>query len=88
MSDKQVRQEILDVFQWDPRVEAAHIEVTVEHGVVTLTGSVATDDERTAAREAVRHVAGVRQLVERIEVRLPASRPNRQSDSEFELETD
>jgi osmotically-inducible protein OsmY len=86
MSDKQVRQEILDVFQWDPRVEAAHIEVTVEHGVVTLTGAVATDDERTAAREAVRHVAGIRQLVERIEVRPPASTPSRQSESESELD--
>jgi hypothetical protein len=33
MSDKQLRQEILDVFQWDQRSKLA-----IENGVVTLTG--------------------------------------------------
>ncbi len=88
MSDKQVRQEILDVFQWDPRVEAAHIEVSVEHGVVTLTGAVRTDDERIAAEEAIRHVAGVRQLLERIEVREPAATAAWHGKPEVEVATD
>jgi len=88
MSDKQVRQEILDVFQWDPRVEAAHIGVSVEHGVVTLTGAVGTDDERIAAEEAIRHVAGVRQVLQRIEVRQPPVGTSWQGKSESELATD
>ena len=69
MSDNHLRQEILDVFQWDPRIEAAHIGVVVEHGVVTLTGAVASDDQRIAAEQAIRHVVGVRALQQRLEVR-------------------
>ena len=88
MSDKQVRQENLDIFQWDPRVEAAHIEVTVEHGIVTLTGTVGSDDERIAAAEAIRHVAGVRQLLLHIEVWPSASGPDRHERSDLETSTD
>jgi osmotically-inducible protein OsmY len=88
MSDKQVKQEILDVFQWDPRVETAHIGVSVEHGVVTLTGDVGTEDERIAAEEALRHVAGVRQILQRIEVRYPAAASTRHGELEFEIATD
>lgn len=69
MSDKQLQQDILDVFQWDPRVETAGISVNVENGVVTLTGAVGTDEERVAAAEDIAHVAGVRLLRQKIEVR-------------------
>lgn len=67
MSDKQLRQEILDVFQWDPRIEATHVNVAVQNGVVTLTG-VGTNDEQIATEQAIRHVAGVRELLQKIEV--------------------
>jgi osmotically-inducible protein OsmY len=67
MSDRQLRQEILDVFQWDPRIGATHVNVAVQNGVVTLTG-VGTNDERIATEEAVRHVSGVRELLQKIEV--------------------
>ena len=69
MKDKQLQQDILDVFQWDPRVEAAEIGVSVKKGIVTLTGAVGTDEERVAAEEDICHVAGVRELRQRIEVR-------------------
>jgi len=88
MSDKHLRQEILDVFQWDPRVEAAHIGVDVENGVVTLTGAVGTDDERIATEEAIRHVAGVRKLLQKIEVRQTPIGTSWYGKSEFELATD
>jgi len=68
MNDKQLQQDILDVFQWDPRVEAADIGVSVKKGIVTLTGAVGTDEERVAAEEDICHVVGVRQLQQRIEV--------------------
>ena len=69
MRDKQLRQEILDVFQWEPRVEAAHIDVRVQRGIVTLTGRVETEDEKLAAEHATRHVDGVRGIAQQIEVR-------------------
>ena len=51
MNDKQLQQDILDVFQWDPRVETAGISINVENGIVTLTGAVGTDEERIATEE-------------------------------------
>jgi osmotically-inducible protein OsmY len=72
MSDSSLRQEILDVFQWDPRIESAHIGVTVEHGVVTLTGAVASDDQRIATEQAISHVVGVRAVRQKVEVRQAA----------------
>jgi osmotically-inducible protein OsmY len=69
MSDRQLRQEILDVFQWDPCIEARHIGLAVDNGVITLTGAVESENERIATEEAVYHVAGVRSLLDKIEVR-------------------
>ena len=87
MSDKQVRQAILDVFQWDPRIEARHVGLLVEQGVVTLTGIVESEDERIAAEEAVHHVAGVRLLQDEIEVR-PSGAVDEFGNQCFELSTD
>ena len=86
MSDRQLQQEILDVFQWDPRIEARHIGLSVEKGTVTLTGIVESEDERIATEEAVHHVAGVRGLLDRIEVRPTGA--EWQSHPDFELGTD
>ena len=88
MSDKQLRQEILDVFQWDPRVDRTHIGVSVEHGVVTLTGTVGTDGERIATEEDIHHVAGVRQLLQRIEVEKALAATSWHGKPEFEEATD
>ena len=38
MSDKQLRQDILDELDFEPSVAATHIGVAVENGVVTLSG--------------------------------------------------
>lgn len=70
MNDSQLRQDILDLFQWDPRIEPTHVRVAVERGFVTLTGSVASEEERAAIEYAARHVDGVRGITERIEVSL------------------
>jgi osmotically-inducible protein OsmY len=71
MGDKQLRQDILDELEYEPSIEAAHIGVVVDHGVVTLTGHVSTYLEKLAAERAVKRVKGVRAIAEEIEVRLP-----------------
>ena len=40
MSDKQLRQDILDEFEFDPSFNAAHIGVVVDKNVISLTGHV------------------------------------------------
>jgi osmotically-inducible protein OsmY len=70
MSDLQLRQDILDELKFEPSVNAAHIGVAVESGVVTLTGHASTYPEKLAVVKAVRRVKGVRAIAEEIEVRL------------------
>ena len=69
MSELQLRQDILDELEFEPRVSAAHIGVAVENQVVTLTGHVSSYDEKLQAVQAVRRVKGVRAIAEEIEVR-------------------
>ena len=71
-SDLQLRQDVLDELEFEPSVHAAHIGVTANHGVVTLTGFVMSYAEKTMAERAVRRVKGVKAIAEEIEVRLPS----------------
>ena len=40
MGDKLIRQNVIDELDFDPSIDAAHIGVAVENGIVTLTGHV------------------------------------------------
>jgi osmotically-inducible protein OsmY len=71
MNDLILRQDILDELSYDPAVEAAHIGVAVDRGIVTLSGHVANYAEKLAAEAAVRRVKGVRAVAEELEVRVP-----------------
>ena len=71
-SDLQLRQDVLDELEFEPSVNAAHIGVTANHGVVTLTGFVTSYVEKTMAERAARRVKGVKAIAEEIEVRLPS----------------
>ena len=73
MDDKTLRQCVIDELDWEPTVDAAHIGVAVDDGVVTLTGHVPTYTQLVAAETAVKRVKGVRALAQDIEVRLAGS---------------
>jgi len=80
MGDKLIRQNVIDELDFEPSVEAAHIGVAVDKGIVTLTGHVGTYAQRVAAEKAVRKVRGVRGVVEEIEVRFAGGTPPRDED--------
>ena len=69
--DSKLQQDVLAEFKWEPSVTAAHIGVTANGGVVTLTGHVESYAEKFAAEAAARRVKGVKAVAEEIEVRLP-----------------
>lgn len=71
MSDMRLRQDILDEFEYEPSIDAANIGVTVENGIVTLTGHVHSYAEKHAAEHVAQRVKGVRAIAEEIVVRLP-----------------
>jgi osmotically-inducible protein OsmY len=72
MSDFNLRRDILEELNFEPRVDPAHIGVVVDQGVVTLTGHVSSYAEKLAAEQAVRRIRGVRAIAEEIEVRVPS----------------
>lgn len=74
MSDLSLRENVLSELEFDPAVNAAHIGVTAENGVVTLTGHVASYAEKLAAERVVQRVKGVRAIAQEIEVRWPSDR--------------
>lgn len=69
MDDKTLRQNILDELEFEPSIDAAHIGLAVDNGVVTLTGHVSSYEEKLAAERAVRRVRGVKAIAQEIQVR-------------------
>jgi osmotically-inducible protein OsmY len=69
--DKTLQANVLSELAWEPSVTSAHIGVTADNGIVTLTGHVRNYMEKHAAELAAGRVKGVRAVVEEIEVRLP-----------------
>jgi osmotically-inducible protein OsmY len=70
MSDLQLRQDVIDELEFEPSVNAAHIGVVANKGVVTLSGFVTSYAEKAAAERVTRRVRGVKAIAEEIEVRL------------------
>ncbi len=71
MNDMELRQDILDELSFEPSLEAEHIGVAVDNGVVTLTGHVGSYAEKTTAERVVQRIKGVRAIAQDIEVRFP-----------------
>jgi osmotically-inducible protein OsmY len=42
LSDITLRQDVMDELEFEPSLDAAHIAIIVENGIVTLTGHVKT----------------------------------------------
>lgn len=80
-TDAQLKTDITDELFWDPVINATHIGVIVNAGVVTLTGHLDTFAEKHAAERAVRRVAGVRGIALELDVKLALA--DTRSDSEI-----
>lgn len=74
MKDDQLHQDVLDELDFEPSVNAAHIGVSVDKGIVTLTGDVGSFAEKFNAERAVQRVKGVRGFVEHIKVVFPTEK--------------
>lgn len=80
-SDVQLESDVQAELAWDPAVNASHIAVRVNEGVVSLSGQVDTYLQKQAAEAAVRRVAGARGLALELDVRLAPEQ--RRSDPEI-----
>ena len=71
-NDNDLKQAVLAALKWAPNVTAAHVGVTANAGVVTLSGHVENYSAKRAAEAATGRVKGVKAVVEELEVRLPS----------------
>jgi osmotically-inducible protein OsmY len=71
--DDEIQQEVLAELAWDARVQPNEIGVTVQDGVVTLTGRVDSFVKKWAAEQAAHRVRGVVAVANDLEIRLPTS---------------
>jgi osmotically-inducible protein OsmY len=74
MNDMKLKKAVEEELEWEPSIDAEHIGVTAEDGVVTLSGHVRNYAQKLAAEAATRRVKGVRAIAEEIEVRFPEDR--------------
>lgn len=72
-SDKAIADEIVAALDRNVNVDLRTINVKVEDGIVTLTGSVPNWTVYTAVREAARHTSGVKQVSDDLLVKHPDS---------------
>jgi len=68
-TDSQLQQDVMAELKWQPLLKAAGIGVAAKDGVITLTGSVDSYAKKTEAEDAAKKVAGVKAVVEKIEIK-------------------
>ena len=80
-TDAQLKADVSAELEWEPSINASHVGVAVDNGVVTLTGHLDTFAEKFAVERAVQRVQGVRAIALELDVKLEPGR--KRSDSEI-----
>jgi osmotically-inducible protein OsmY len=79
-TDTKLKTDVLHELAWDIGIDDAGIGVATHHGVVTLTGTVASWAQKHAIEEAAYRVAGVRDLANEIEIKPSWSKAHNDTD--------
>jgi osmotically-inducible protein OsmY len=72
-TDSQLQQDVIAELKWEPLLREAEIGVSAKDGVITLTGTVDGYTKKSEAEDAVKRVAGVKAVVEKILVKYASS---------------
>jgi osmotically-inducible protein OsmY len=83
-NNAELQKDVQDAIKWEPLLTAAEIGVTAKDGIVTLTGIVDTYAKKSEAEDAAKNVAGVKAVVEKIEIRL-AGASGKKDDNELAI---
>jgi osmotically-inducible protein OsmY len=68
-----LQQDVMDELQWDPSVDSSRIGISVDNGVVVLSGNVRSLAERLSAENAAKRVRGVLSVANELHVDLPGA---------------
>lgn len=69
--DRQLQEAVLAQLIWEPSIDAAHIGVSADRGVITLSGHVESYMQKHTAEAAAERVRGVKAVAQELGVRLP-----------------
>lgn len=74
-NDAQIQSEIQNKFSQDSGLQEKQVGVQASQGVVTLSGTVDNDAERQAASRLAANSAGVKQVLNNLQIAVPAAAP-------------
>lgn len=80
-TNEDLQKDVLNAIKWEPLLHAAEIGVTAKDGIITLTGIVDSYAKKLEAETAAKNVAGVKAVVETIEIKF--ARIGTKSDAEI-----
>ncbi|CAK9252867.1 unnamed protein product [Sphagnum jensenii] len=80
-NDRHIQQDAETDLRWDPRVTIKEVNVIVSQGIVTIFGEVSNLSEKLAAKHIVKHIAGVKDVINELKVKIPDEQ--KQSDTEI-----
>jgi osmotically-inducible protein OsmY len=84
-TNETLQKDVQDAIKWEPLLNAAEIGVIVKDGVVTLTGSVDSYSKKLEAEDAAKSVAGVKAVIEKIEIKFGHNGKKDDSDIASEI---
>jgi osmotically-inducible protein OsmY len=67
-TDEDLKKDVEDAFLWEPLLHSAGIAVIAQDGIVTLNGTVNSYAKKSEAENVVKNLAGVKVVIEQIEV--------------------
>jgi len=81
-TNQELQKDVLDELKWEPTLSdvVAQIGVTVNDGVVTLSGKVNSYNQKINAERAAQRVAGVKVVAEDIDVVIPGKHERSDTD--------
>lgn len=79
-NDKDLQTNVINELSYNPSIDAAHVAVSANNGVVTLSGEVSSLPERHAAKRAAMRVWGVKAVADDMAVRDPGTSGTKDTD--------
>lgn len=67
-NDAEILKEVQNILDWDSAKDATHITVEVKNGVVKLIGSVHSLPAKWMAKEAVKHIGGIKEIKNKLKI--------------------
>lgn len=72
-SDSCLQKDVMEELDWEPRVNAAHIGVSVQNGIVTPLWARTSYAEKYCAERAAKRVYGVKAVADALDVKISGS---------------